>query len=322
MDMKGLAVIVTGAAGFIGANLCRRLIDAGARVHALVRPGGDAWRLDGITDRLRVHQVDITDGPRVKSVVSSIRANVIYHLATHGAYPFQDEPEQILLTDVFGLWNVLNACNEVGYDLFVNAGSSSEYGAKISAMRESDLLEPNSYYAVAKAGQTLLCQHISRIHDRPIVTFRPFSVYGPFEEPTRLIPKLMCAALDDEPIDMVNPDTCRDFIYIDDVLDACLMVDGLKVLRGSVLNVGTGIQTSLKELVDATGALSGRPVRARWSAMAPRMWDTNVWVADISQIRRLTGWRPRVTLEQGLRKSLEWFGRHRELYRARMKRRC
>ena len=314
MDSKDHTVLVTGASGFIGANLCRRLLDMGLPVHAFTRPASDTWRIDAIRDQLHIHTVDITDADAVRDAVNEIRPTIIYHLATHGAYPFQTDPEAILLTNVFGLWNVLNACNEVGYELFVNTGSSSEYGTKLSAMRESDLLEPNSYYAVAKAGQSLLCQHMSRIHDRPIVTFRLFSVFGPFEEATRLLPKLMHAAISDAPIDMVSPQTCRDFVYIDDIIDAYLMIDELKAFRGEVFNLGTGVQTPLKELVDLTGEINNRPVRANWGQMAARMWDANVWVADVSKIRRLTGWRPKVSLRQGLAKCLAWFAENADIY--------
>jgi len=318
MEMKDRIFLVTGAAGFVGANLCQRLASLGAAVHAVVRPGGDPWRLAGMRDELAVHEVDINDGAAVRDLVNQARPTVVYHLATHGAYPFQKNPEAILLTNVFGLWNVLNACNEVGYELFVNTGSSSEYGLKQFAMREADVLEPNSYYAVAKAGQSLLCQHISRINDRPIVTFRPFSVFGPYEEGTRLFPTLMYAAIEDRPIDMVAPETCRDFIYVDDVVDAYLMVDRLKTFRGEIFNLGTGVQTSLRELVEATGAVNGRPVKARWGAMPARMWDATVWVADVSKMRRLTGWRPRVPMHEGLARCLAWFRDHAALYKDRM----
>jgi len=243
-----------------------------------------------------------------------VRPRVIYHLATHGAYPYQDDATRILLTNVFGLWNVLNACNSVGYALFVNVGSSSEYGQKGYAMRETDVLDPNSFYAVAKSGQTLLCQHVARTQGRTIVTIRPFAVYGPYEEPTRLIPKLMCAVRDRTPIDMVSPTTSRDFVYIDDVIDVLMRMDALAECAGEILNVGTGVQTSLREVVDITSQLNGEPVRAQWGKLPPRIWDTDVWVADISKIYRLIGWKPQVTVREGLSKCLDWFARHRDLY--------
>jgi nucleoside-diphosphate-sugar epimerase len=302
--------LVTGAAGFIGANLCRRLLLEDRETHVLVRAATATWRLEAIADRLHWHRADITDANAIERVIDEARPTVVYHLATHGAYHYQNNAEEILRTNVMGLWNLVRACSRTGCELLVNTGSSSEYGTKRFAMRETDVLDPNSFYAVAKAAQSLLCQHVGRTGATAIVTLRPFSVYGPYEEPTRLIPRLMMAALDGTPIDMVSPDTVRDFVFIDDVVDVYLAIDKLKAVSGEIINVGTGVQTSLQQLVGALGV----PVQARWNALAPRSWDSSVWVADISKLRRLLGLTPRLTVEQGLARSLPWFREHRQWY--------
>jgi nucleoside-diphosphate-sugar epimerase len=306
---------VTGAAGFIGANLCRRLLSRGEEVHALLRPGSRTWRLNDLAGRLPLHFADLTDQAALDHVIDAIRPAVIFHLATHGAYHYQGEAERILLVNVVGLWNLHRACARVGFELLVNTGSSSEYGGKTFAMRESDVLDPNSFYAVAKSAQSLLCQHVGRTGGNPIVTLRLFSVYGPYEEPSRLVPQLMLAALDRRPIDMVEPGTVRDFVYIDDVVDVYLQVDKLRELSGEILNVGTGVQTSLAQLVNVAGAINGQPIEAHWGRLPPRSWDASVWVADVSKLRRLTGSVPRTMVEQGLARTLAWFRDHHRFYR-------
>lgn len=306
--------LVTGAAGFIGANLCRRLVSMGEEVHVLVKPTTRMWRLADILDTLHVHEADICDEEGVNRVIDSVRPTVIYHLATHGAYPYQDDTERILHVNVFGLWALLNACRRTGFELFVNTGSSSEYGRKAFAMRETDLLDPDSFYGTTKAAQTLLCQQLARMGDLPLVTLRLFSAYGPYEEPGRLIPQLMLAAINATPIGMVSPDTVRDFVYIDDVVDAYLMIDKLKALGGEVLNVGTGVQTTLAQVVATAQELSEDSLDARWGTIPPRPWDSAIWVADISKLRRLTGYAPTTTIREGLDKSLMWFRAHRESY--------
>jgi nucleoside-diphosphate-sugar epimerase len=306
--------LVTGAAGFIGANLCHRLVGMGEEVHVLVKPATDTWRIDELQGKLHVHEADICDEERVDQIVDSIRPTVVYHLATHGAYHYQDDTEAILHVNVFGLWSLVSACSRVGFDLFVNTGSSSEYGRKAFAMRETDTLDPNSFYGMTKAAQTLLCRQCARMSDSPLVTLRPFSVYGQYEEGTRLIPQLMLAAVDDRPIDMVSPNTVRDFVHVDDVVDVYLMIDELKALGGETLNVGTGVQTSLSEVVATAEEVSGKRLDARWGRMEPRPWDSEVWVADVSKLRRLTGSVPRTTVRDGLGKCLSWYGEHRESY--------
>lgn len=294
--------------------MCARLVRDGEEVHAFVKPTTTPWRLEGVADRLTVHAVDITDTAQVDRAIERIQPTIVYHLATHGAYPSQDEAEPILLVNVTGLWNLVRACSRLGFELFVNTGSSSEYGAKAFAMRETDVLEPDSFYAVAKSAQSLLCRHVARSTRKAIVTLRLFSVYGPYEEPTRLIPRLMMAAIDGKPIDMVSPATVRDFVYVDDVVDVYLKIDELRRMAGEILNVGTGVQTSLAQLVDALGVVAGRPIDARWDKMQSRSWDTNVWVADVSKLRKELGITPATGISQGLSASLDWFRRHKHLY--------
>lgn len=307
--------LVTGAAGFVGANLCRRLVERGEEVHVLIKPSSATWRIDDLREDLAVHEADITHAEAVERVVDRSKPTVIYHLATHGAYHYQEDAEQILLINVIGLWNLLRACNRVGYELFVNTGSSSEYGRKQFAMRETDLLDPNSFYAVAKATQSLLCQHMGRRADRQIVTLRLFSVYGSYEEPNRLIPNLMMSAIDNTCLRMVSPRTARDFVFVDDVVDVYLEVDRLRELAGEILNVGTGVQTSLSELLEIMGEVQGRPVNAEWESVPARTWDAMTWVADVSKIRSKLGVVPRTAVRLGLAKSLRWFREHENLYR-------
>lgn len=312
--MSGRVFLITGGGGFVGANLCRRLVENGEEVHLFLRNTTVPWRLADLLNRVRVHEVDLREAERVDRAVEEIRPTIIYHLATHGAYPEQTDGDTILLTNVFGFWNLVQACQRQGFELFVNTGSSSEYGRKAFAMRETDILEPDSYYAVAKAAQSLLSRHCSQASGLPIVTLRLFSVYGPYEEPTRLIPKLMMAALGDQPIDMVAPEIARDFVYVDDVVDTYLDIEHLKTLHGEILNVGTGVQSSLHDVVHTMNALCEAPLDVRWGNMESRPWDSDVWVGDISKAKRLTGCAPRTTLREGLARSLAWYRAHQEMY--------
>lgn len=314
MNVSDHVFLLSGAAGFVGANLCRRLVQEGAEVHILVKPRTALWRIEDIRAHLFLHMIDIRQEEDLQRLIRSIRPDVIYHLATSGAYHYQTDVQTILSTNVLGLWNLLNACDQVDYKLFVNTGSSSEYGTKSSAMQETDLLTPNSVYGVAKAAQSLLCQQHAQTHDRPIVTLRLSSVYGPYEEPTRLIPRLVVAALDHCPLDMVAPATARDFIYIDDVVETYLKIDALHACRGEIFNLGTGRQASLAQVVQTLEAHLGRPVTIRWNAMAPRSWDTTTWVTDVSKLQRLVEIRPQISLSEGIARCVAWFSQHREFY--------
>jgi nucleoside-diphosphate-sugar epimerase len=304
--MHGKRVLITGASGFVGAHLARRALSAGADVHAMVRSSSDLWRLEGVLSRLTVHWADLTDAEATRTAVLTARPDCVFHLAVLGAYPFQRDAEAIIQTNVFGTWNLLKACAEIDYEVFVNAGSSSEYGSKQFAMRETDVLEPNSYYAVSKSAQSLLCQHVARSENRPICTLRLFSVYGYFEEPTRLIPTLIRRCLAGQDLNMVSPSTARDFVFIDDVADAFLSVAEHSVAQGEIINIGTGVQHALEQVVQLVLELTGARVDVHWNEIPPRIWDTDTWVADITRSRRLLNWIPRTSLREGLERTIDW----------------
>jgi nucleoside-diphosphate-sugar epimerase len=272
------------------------------------------WRLDGAAAIIR-HVVDMRDETAVRQVVTSVRPTIVYSLASHGAYPHQTDARRIFETNVLGLTNLLQACDQIDYRLLVHTGSSSEYGRKHEPLREDHELLPESVYGVAKAAQSLLCQHWARAGGRPIVVFRLFSVYGPFEEPSRLIPRLIMSVLDDRPIAMASPRTSRDFVYVDDVVEALLQIDELERASGAIVNLGTGVQTTLSEMVQTLGEIAGRPIRAEWHAMPDRPWDTDVWQADTLRLRQTIFWSP-TTVETGLERSLAWFRSNRRYYEA------
>jgi nucleoside-diphosphate-sugar epimerase len=303
-------VLVTGGAGFVGSCVIHELLAQGRRVHAVLRDPARAWRLRGpleaADDRLVVHRADLTDAEATREAVRAARPAAVLHLAAHGAYESQADAEQILRTNVLGTYNLLKASAGAGVKAFVNTGSSSEYGLKTEPMREGDRPEPNSIYAVAKAAQTHLCSLAARRRPMGVVTYRLFSVYGPWEEPTRLMPTLLRRARAGLPLEMVGPDVARDFVYVDDVVEALLDLPAAARLRGDVINLGTGVQTSLREVVEAVLEVTGARPEVRWGAMPPRQWDTDRWCADVSLARLLLGWVPRHTLRQGLARMAAW----------------
>ena len=306
MNLATERFFITGTTGFVGAALARRLADLGCEVHALVRPGASKWRLAGVEDRIQFYTGDLHDGEGLRRILAFIEPSVIYHLAVHGAYPHQTDADQVILTNVFGTWNLLKACSALNYKLFVNTGSSSEYGSKQFAMRETDLPEPGSYYAVAKCAQTLVCAHTARAEQRPICTFRLFSVYGPYEAPTRLIPTLVARCMSGEEIDMVTADTARDFIYVDDVVDAFLQVGQLSLQRGETFNIGTGTQSTMRDVVRAASEAAGVQAKVNWGRLPRRPWDSDTWVADPSKARQLLRWHATTSLAEGIRKTVKW----------------
>jgi nucleoside-diphosphate-sugar epimerase len=300
-------VLVTGGSGFVGHCAARRLLREGYDVHLVLRPGASSWRLDTLPSDAQIHSADLLDAEAVRRLLLELRPQVVLHFAAYGAYERQSEGQRVLLTNVLGSYHLLEAAAEARVSLFVNAGTSSEYGLCSVPMREDLRLEPNSLYAVGKAAGTHLCSwHGRQNAGMSTVSFRLFSVYGPWEEPSRLMPTALRRAQAGLPLAMVAPDIAHDFIYVEDALDLMLAFERLSGIRGEVFNLGSGVQSTLEDVVAAVEQVIGRRATVCWGAMARRQWDTNCWQADITMARRRFEWRPRRNLVQGLAAMAAW----------------
>jgi nucleoside-diphosphate-sugar epimerase len=307
---QGTSVLLTGAAGFIGANLARRLIELGAKVHAMVRPPTSLWRLEDVATGLQIQRVDMTDRASLEDAVRTAAPDVLFHLAATGAARHDGDLEQLFRTNVLGTVNLLAASEPLSYSRFVHVGGSSEYGPRKAPLRESDCPNPVTPYGASKAASTIACQQFARAHRRPIVILRPFSVYGPWEAPSRLIPTATLAAFEGAELPLTPPGYRRDFVYVGDVVDACLLAATADVPAGDVVNVGTGREWTNEEVVRAIERVSGRPIHTSVGQYRPRLSDTEHWVADTSKAERVLGWKAGRTLNAGLEESVSWWSAH------------
>ena len=300
-------VLVTGGSGFVGANLVRRLLCDGHDVHLLLRPGYQTWRLIGLLDQIRVHEIQLHDAESVARTVKEIRPEWIFHLAANGAYSWQTDLNQMVQTNVQGTMALVTACLHTGFEAFVNAGSSSEYGYKSTPPPEREFLEPNSHYAVTKASATLFCRYMSQRERVPITTLRLYSVFGAYEDPKRFIPALIVNGLKRRYPPLVSPETARDYVYIDDVVNAFILAASKHNDIGEVYNIGTGIQTSIADAVAIAKQIFNIKEDPIWGSMPNRTWDTHIWVADNTCAVNRLGWHPKTCFTDGFKKTVEWF---------------
>jgi nucleoside-diphosphate-sugar epimerase len=275
-------------------------------VHLTLRPDHKPWRLQGL-ERASIHEVDLADAAGVSKAAAAIRPEWVFHLAAHGAYPDQRDWGEIARSNFTGTVNLVQACLESGFESFVNTGSSSEYGFKDHAPTESEALEPSSEYAVTKAAATLYCGFIARSRDVRIRTLRLYSVYGPWEEPTRLIPTMIVSGLRHRLPALADPRVARDFVYVDDVCDVYLATAAdTNAAADAIFNVGSGVQSSLEEVVGLARRVMGVDAEPVWGSMPNRRWDTSTWVANIARLSHELGWAPRHSLESGFAATVEW----------------
>lgn len=315
--LKGKCVLVTGATGFIGANLARALLREQAVVHALIRPRSRPWRLADLLPRLVLHQVDLNDFSRLGPAVKEMRPEIIFHLVMPSGHPSTPhENIDVLRTSVLGTANLLEATASIDFQRFVHIGSFLEYGPQESPHRESDPPAPVTPRGTAKAAATLQCRQFAHANGRPVVVLRLFSAYGYWEALTRLVPTAIWAAINRRSMRMTAPGYVRDMIFSDDVVNACLRAAQTDLAPGEIINVGSGTQWSNEEVIATIEELCGREIRIEGEIYPPSPSDTGHCVADIKKAQKLLGWEPRHTLRDGLKKTIHWMRRHRSLYDA------
>lgn len=307
--------MITGAGGFVGSNLARRMLNDGCEVHLFLRDGTRRWRLQDISEDVSHVEIDLRDRDAVELAIGSIRPDWVFHLAAYGAYPQESDLPRMVETNITGTINLLEACVQGGVEAFINTGSSSEYGYKDHGPRETEVLEPNSHYSWTKASATHYCRYTATTCDVHIPTLRLYSVFGPYEQPGRLMPALVVRGLRGELPPLVNPSISRDFVYIDDVCDAYLLAAATGSSEpGPVYNVGSGTQTTLSDVVEVARTRLRIAEQPKWGAMHARNWDTEVWVSDNRKILSELGWTARRTLAQGFDQFVLWFVEHPEVH--------
>lgn len=307
-------VLITGGSGFIGANLILNLLKLkNFSLNIILRPNSkNLWRIEPIPNEIKVFRVDICDNNEVNRLIKKIKPNIIFHLATYGSYPNEDNFGKILNVNVLATINLVRICAGVGFESFVNLGSSSEYEASNKPISENDPLGPATNYGWSKAAAALFCQQFAKSNNLKIATVRPFSVYGPFENPDRLIPTLMIGAILAKRVNLAKPNSVRDFVYVDDVIDALLLCAKRKV--SGIFNIGYGREYSVKEVYNKILKISKRKFVANWGKEESRIYEPSHWHADIRLAKNALGWKPKNTLRLGLEKTYLWFGKNYKYY--------
>ncbi len=308
-----MKVLITGGTGFVGACLARRLLRERHNVHVFVRKESNTWRLEDIRKNITEHFVDLRHAAIVDQTVEKIRPQVIYHLATYGGFADQKDVKSILESNFLGTVNLLRACEQAGFDYFVNTGSSSEYGIKSGPMDERDILEPIETYGVAKAASTLFCQLEGVTKKLPIVTLRLFSPYGPWDDPKRLIPYVIKSALRGEAPKLSLPESVRDYIFIDDVLNAYTTVVK-QPFYGEIFNVGSGTQHALGTVVATITNICQNAPTPVWGAVKKQRAEPVRWVANVDKAWQKFNWKPLTTLQKGLEHTIAWMKSNLSLY--------
>lgn len=323
MGWANRRVLVTGAGGFIGSHLVERLLAEGAKLRAFVHYNSrNHW---GHLDELLPHQRqdveiisgDLRDPGRVDAAVAGV--DVVFHLGALIAIPYSYvAPQDIVMTNVLGTLNVLEAAKRHGTGRVVQTSTSEVYGtAQYVPIDERHPLVGQSPYAASKIGadQIALSYHLS--FELPVTIARPFNTYGPRQSARAVIPAIIVQALTQPHVMLGATFPTRDLNFVADTVDGFLKIAEADSAIGEVINLGTGREVSVGDVAATITRLVGRSIPVIFDAnrVRPDASEVDRLLADATKAKRLVGWEPCHSLDDGLRATIDWIRQHLDQYK-------
>jgi NAD dependent epimerase/dehydratase len=312
VDWNGKRVLVTGGEGFIGSHLTERLVREGAdvRVLALYNPFGMyGWLDPEVHTSVELLPGDVRDPERVLGAVEG--RDVVFHLAALIGIPYSYvAPDSYVQVNVQGTVNVANACHRHGVERLVHTSTSETYGTAITApIAESHPMQPQSPYSASKIGADMMALSYRHAFELPVAVVRPFNTYGPRQSTRAVIPTILAQLHKGaKEIKLGSTTPTRDFNYVEDTVSGFLAVAGCDRALGEVVNVGSGREISIGDLVQLLIEITGSSatIVTDEARLRPAGSEVERLLCDNSRALEWTGWKPEVSLEEGLRRTSDW----------------
>lgn len=299
-------ILVLGGSGFVGANLLKTLLRYRSDAHGTATRL-PAWRLNGLS-RENVHEADLLVDANLDGLIANIKPRTVFDCVAYGAYSFETESQLIHSTNFNLVARLLERLAKRDIACYIHAGSSSEYGENASGPREDAATEPNSHYAVSKIAASNLLYFYGKKLGLACANLRLYSIYGPEEDSSRLIPNLVIHGVRGELPEFVDPEVSRDFLYVDDCAEA--FIDAALNLTpqyyGESFNIGSGHKTTIRDIAFLSRELFHIDAEPKFT-MRSRNWDVTDWYANTEKARHVFGWQPKTSLHQGLLETANWF---------------
>jgi|TARA_B100001964_G_C14240662_1_gene604831 NAD dependent epimerase/dehydratase len=322
MKWKNKKILVTGAGGFIGSHLVERLTSMQADVTCFVRYTSlNSWGfLDDIPNRksLNIISADLKDSDAVRKAVKN--NDMVFHLAAAVSIPHSyDFPREHLQTNIMGTFNVLSAAREFSIKKLVHLSSSEVYGTALEVpIKENHPLQGQSPYSATKIAADKLAESFYLSYDVPVAIARPFNTFGPRQSARAIIPTIITQALSSNKILIGNEKPTRDLNFVENTVDGIIGAAQSEKSVGEVINLGSGTDISIGELAKKILSLSGKSAKIVQDKQRFRPEKSEVMrlVADNTKAKKLLGWEPKISLDEGLRKTIEWISNNLNLYKA------
>ncbi len=312
--MKNKRVLVTGAGGFIGSHLTETLIRMGASVRAFVRYNSrNHWGyLEDFPaetkSAVEVIAADLRDFHAVSRAAEGVE--VVFHLAASIGIPYSaNYPFDAVETNVMGTLNVLKACLDRGVSRVIHTSSSEVYGtAQYTPIDEGHPLNPQSPYAATKVAADKLAESFFHTYQLPVAILRPFNTFGPRQSLRAVIPTVVTQLLQGSRLQLGNLQPRRDFTFVPDTVKGFILIGETQGVEGEVFNLGTGRDVSVGELIGIVSEILG--VQAKIEIDQGRVrgdtMEVRLLKSDNGKAAKVLGWKPEHSLEEGLRRTVEW----------------
>lgn len=314
-------VVVTGAGGFIGSHLVERLLSLGADVTAFLRynsrnDAGGLEFIEGRPGRLRLVRGEIRELATIRPLLPG--ADVVFHLAALVGIPYSYvHPDEVVEVNTIGTLNVLSAARESRIPRVVVTSTSEVYGTALYVpIDEQHPKQPQSPYAASKIAADALALSFYHAFDLPVAVVRPFNTYGPRQSDRAVIPTIIGQALGSREVRVGNVTPTRDFTYVTDTVEGMLRVAEVDSAVGQEINLGSGAEISIATLAWEIAELIGVDVTMTHDEERRRPAKSEVerLVSSNARARQVLGWTPKVTLQEGLRMTIEWIRQHMAMY--------
>ncbi len=321
MTWNNKNVVVTGAGGFIGSHLVERLLTLGANVTAFVRYNSrnDPGFLDLLaphTKHIRIVPGDIRDPEAVRTALEG--AGTVFHLAALPGIPYSYvHPIEVFEVNAQGTLNILVGARDAALERVVITSTSEVYGSALYVpIDEKHPKQPLSPYSASKIASDAIALSFHAAFQLPVTVVRPFNTFGPRQSDRAIIPTIISQALTQPEIAVGNTAPTRDFTYVSDTVEGFLQLAQCDAAVGQEVNLGTGSEVSIGDLVQRINAIIGRslPIRKKDERVRPETSEVTRLLSNNTKARELAGWTPRVTLDAGIRLTAKWVEERLEMY--------
>lgn len=307
-NFKNLNVLVTGATGFIGSNLIRSLMKRGAKVSVIISPKSSVWRLSDIINRIKIIEADLRDKHKLQTQLKKSDNKIIFHLAACVKRKQSTSLiKENLETNLWGTVNLINCVIKRDIEFFINTGTCDEYGNNPVPFNEKQRESPLSPYAASKVAATHYCQMLTKAIGFPVITIRPFLTYGPFQTGEMLIPSVVNSCLKSLPIHVTDGQQTREFHYISDIVEGFLLATTNKKAIGEVIDLGTGKEHKVKDVVEMIVKLTDYRLKWRFGDIPYRENEMFRFYCQGKKAKKLLKWQPKISLKNGLIETIEWY---------------